>query len=173
MEINKYNKWIQLGANVGILAGLFLVGLQIQQNSELTRAALFSDYQETWASINNTLQSEFFAEAMAVAIEEPQNLSVSQMIELRGYMYSVMEQFTRTISLYQLGVFQIDPAVSIGSRVSDVFGNHYAQAWWAENRGNFNPAIARIIDDELLGLSPDRDFNTFSRIKARLTQAEN
>jgi len=173
MEINKYNKWIQLGANVGILAGLFLVGLQIQQNSELTRAALFSDYQETWAGINNTTQSEFFAEAMAVATESPGELSVSQMIELRGYMYSIMEQFTRSISLYQLGVFQIDPAVSIGSRVSDVFGNRYAQAWWAENRQSFSPSIARIIDDELPSVSPDEDLEKFNRIKARLVQSAN
>jgi len=173
MEINKYNKWIQLGANVGILAGLFLVGLQIQQNSELTRAALFSDYQDTWTSINNTMQSEFFAEAMAAAVEDPENLSVSQMVELRGYMYSIMEQFTRSISLYQLGVFQIDPAVSIGTRVNDVFGNRYAQAWWAENRLNWSLPIRNIIDDEIPKVSPNEDLENFRRIKERLTQAPN
>lgn len=173
MEVNKYNKWIQAGANVGILAGLFLVGLQIQQNSELTRAALFSDYQATWTAIDNTMQSEFFAEAMSVAVEDPESLTVAQLIELRGYMYSVMEQFTRTLSLYQLGVFQIDPQVSIGSRVSDVFGNRYAQAWWAENRVNFNPTIASIIDNEIGNVSPNEDRENFQRIKARLSESAN
>ena len=38
--MGKLGKWLQVGANVGILAGLILVALQIQQNSELGRLYL-------------------------------------------------------------------------------------------------------------------------------------
>ena len=37
---DRINRWLTLGSNVGILAGLILVAVQIQQNSQLVRMQL-------------------------------------------------------------------------------------------------------------------------------------
>ena len=43
--MNDLGKWVQIGANLGMVAGLILVGLQLQQNSDLLRTQLL--YEES------------------------------------------------------------------------------------------------------------------------------
>ena len=38
MNTGKFNNWLQIAANLGILIGLILVGFQMRQNSELLGA---------------------------------------------------------------------------------------------------------------------------------------
>ncbi len=40
MESSKIGYWLQVGANIGILAGLILVGFQINQNTKISHADL-------------------------------------------------------------------------------------------------------------------------------------
>jgi hypothetical protein len=44
MDSDKINRWLTLGANIGVLSGLILVALQINQNSEIAKAQLANDY---------------------------------------------------------------------------------------------------------------------------------
>jgi hypothetical protein len=173
MDWNRLNGWIQLGANIGIVAGLVLVWMQINQNSELARASLFSEHQNGWMEIDQSLQSENFAQVLQKAIEEPENLSTSEMLEMRGYIYPHMDQFARTLVLYQLGVFKNDPTETIGEAVADVFGNRYSQAWWTENRANWNPELVKIIDDRLLEIAFDSELQNLNRIRARISSPSN
>ena len=45
MDTNKMVSWLQVGANLGIILGLVLVGLQLKQNSDLLKIQLL--YQES------------------------------------------------------------------------------------------------------------------------------
>ncbi len=61
MESSKFGYWLQIGANVGILAGLILVGLQINQNTELTRMSIFSAEQDGYLSMGGVQSGETFS----------------------------------------------------------------------------------------------------------------
>ena len=173
MDWNRLNGWIQLGANIGVVAGLVLVWMQIDQNSELARASLVSEQQNAWMEIDQSLQSETFALVLAKAIEEPENLSISDMLEMRGYLYAHMDHFQRQLMLYHLGVFKNDPVPSIQSAVADMLGNRYAQAWWAESRGSWHPDLAKIIDDKIPEIAPDSDLQTLNKIRERINSPAN
>ena len=43
MDSDKINKWLTLGANLGVLVGIFLLVLEINQNTLLMRAQNFND----------------------------------------------------------------------------------------------------------------------------------
>ena len=43
MESSKLGYWLQVGANIGLLAGLILVGFQIQQNSQILRTQVITE----------------------------------------------------------------------------------------------------------------------------------
>ena len=43
MEFDRVNRWLTLAANLGLLVGLILVALQLNQNSELARAQLIHE----------------------------------------------------------------------------------------------------------------------------------
>jgi hypothetical protein len=47
MESSKLGYWLQVSANIGILAGLILVGLQMTQSNSLAATQLLSDNIES------------------------------------------------------------------------------------------------------------------------------
>ena len=48
MDIEKLNRWLTLGANVGVLAGIIFLALEIQQNSRLARLQFEDERRVTW-----------------------------------------------------------------------------------------------------------------------------
>lgn len=76
--MGKVAQWLQVVANIGILLGLILVGLQIQQSSHLTRGALFfSSHIDGWQAIDLSDKSENFSKTFAKAVLEPERLTDS------------------------------------------------------------------------------------------------
>ena len=62
--MEKLANWLQVGANFGLLAGLLLLAIQINQNSdqlqqshELTRAGLTDHTYDIWVDIDSTKQA--------------------------------------------------------------------------------------------------------------------
>jgi hypothetical protein len=43
MDSDRINRWLTLGANVGVLVGIILLVLELNQNSVLMRAQIFND----------------------------------------------------------------------------------------------------------------------------------
>ena len=66
-----------------------MVGFQIQQNSELTRAAMYSEWQDGWIEVDGSLQSEGFSTVLARSIETPENLTTLEMLEIHGICFEI------------------------------------------------------------------------------------
>ncbi|RLA43619.1 MAG: hypothetical protein DRR06_11645 [Gammaproteobacteria bacterium] len=83
---DRLNRWLTLGANVGILAGLILVAVQIQQNSQLVRTQLVNDgnlaSNELWVSA----AGENVMETMAKAIEDPLELTFAEFLVVDTFL---------------------------------------------------------------------------------------
>ena len=168
---NKVGYWLQVGANVGILIGLVLVGIQIQQNTELTRASLLSEYIDSWATLDQTLQSENFAVTKARAIYTPQELSNSEMLEMHGHMYTIVDQIRRVIALNQLGMFDEEVVQTLEAVVRDGFGNHYSRAWWGVERKEFGEnEITQLIDRVVAEMPEDQDLRDLEAIRKSLSK---
>ncbi len=73
--MGKLGQWLQVSANIGILAGLILVGLQINQNTELMRLSFYSAEEDGYLMMGATTSGETLAAAWAKAIEEPESLT--------------------------------------------------------------------------------------------------
>lgn len=75
MKASKISEWLQVIGSFGVLAGLILVALQIQQNTVLVRAELVSNASDAWINIDASKQSENFASVLAKSIVNPQELT--------------------------------------------------------------------------------------------------
>ena len=71
MDSIRAGYWVQVAANVGILAGLLMVGIQINQNSELVREQL--DHA-TWTD-NLNLHLAMMGENPAFISDKPSRAS--------------------------------------------------------------------------------------------------
>ena len=79
MQMNQIGLWLQIGANLGILFGLILVGVQISQTAELMRLQLL--YQESGRAIENetSIMGETSADVIEKAALDPENLTYAEM----------------------------------------------------------------------------------------------
>jgi len=48
MLTDTVNRWLTLSANVGVIAGLILVAVQIDQNTRIMKAQIVNDYYLGW-----------------------------------------------------------------------------------------------------------------------------
>ena len=170
MKAGKIGEWLQVIGSFGVLAGLILVALQIQQNTVLVRAELRSNAADAWINIDASKQSESFASVLAKSIVEPQELTAAEILELDGYLFTYMDQLDRDQDLYDLGVFDNPPKSLVRGSLHDYFGNEFARAWWAETKWKFDADIAEIIDKEMESISVSQDTDYIGRIKARLSK---
>ena len=168
--MDRLANWLQVGANVGILLGLGLVALQMQQNADLTRFAIYSQHWDGWANIDRSLQSENFAETWAKSIATPAELTDAELLEIHGFLYTYMDQFRRSLDLYNAGMFGADPSVSIASAVKDGFGNPVGMAWWSESREEWDEEMRQIVDGALAGMPSSAGYysDKLARVRARI-----
>ena len=71
MESSKFGYWLQVGANVGILAGLVLVIIQMNQNSQLLRVQLIKQEGDSYVANEMAIAGENYAEVWARILDNP------------------------------------------------------------------------------------------------------
>ncbi|HEY5641727.1 MAG TPA: hypothetical protein VIS31_02535 [Woeseiaceae bacterium] len=154
MEFGKLNNWLQVSANVGIVLGLVLVGVQLKQNSDLVKIQLL--YEESRRTVDLELQvvGERGAEVWARSIEDPENLTLDEVRIMEALIWSFIETQRGTYRLAQLGLIDDeDWKIRVTDEVSFWFGNSYGAAWWrnysAGNTGTGNAAMPPALTDAI------------------------
>ena len=173
MNTNSINKWLTLGANLGVLVGIVLLAYEIHQVTVTTRAEMISDFQDRWVAIDLSWQNEDLAAAWAKAMENPEDLTLTEMVQLNGFMWSYIDHIGTNRLLWQLGVFEepLNSEEEIIVATSHIFfGNRFARAWWAENKAQVSSSTAALIDREIDKVTPDERLDLYDRIKNRMRE---
>jgi len=58
MQLDDLNKWLTLAANVGVLAGIIFLAIELQQNTNMMQAQTRQAITENSNSINIVLTSD-------------------------------------------------------------------------------------------------------------------
>ncbi|MCZ6657521.1 MAG: hypothetical protein O7C67_09510 [Gammaproteobacteria bacterium] len=139
MESSKLLNWLQFSGMVGILVGLVLVGVQINQTTELTRLQIENEWR-----INNwerqfVMMGESPAEVVAKAIDQPNSFTTSELLILENYLNHYLEYWATVKQFADDGLvpesrwrdhFDYDVGPTGFSEMTYYFGNPVAQAWW-------------------------------------------
>ena len=149
MAADKVANWVQVGANIGILASLLILGSQVYQGFELGRLGLHSEEEDAYLSVWTTSTGEKVAAALAHAIDDPKSLNSDEMIELNAYYEGIISILHRREYLHDIGVFN-DPIDTWVGMVRRNFGNKFAVAWWEERRKGMKMLATRKLVDEVI-----------------------
>ena len=159
-------------ANVGVIVGIIILVIEINQATVTTRAEMVSSFQDRWVAIDLSWQSEDLAGAWAKAIENPEELTVTEMVQLNGFMWSYIDHISTNRILWDLGIFE-EPQTSqeniIAGNAHVFFGNKFSQAWWVENRAHVNPSSAALIDREI-EQAAGQNLDFYDRIRTRILE---
>ena len=59
MDMDRANRWLTFGANVGVLAGIMFLAVEIQQSNHIAIASTEIDVRNSFAGINESIYSDF------------------------------------------------------------------------------------------------------------------
>ena len=130
------SKWLQIGANLGILAGLVLVAIQMEQNSDLVRLQLIRQETDSLIAAEQAYVGEQFADTWAKQYSDPESLTLAEMRILESNLWSQsLYRWWKNYELYERGlVSEEDWQTPIVSDANYIFNSLYAQAWWNVNK---------------------------------------
>jgi len=149
MNIGKLSNWLQIAANVGIVVGLILVGVQLKQNSDLLKTQLLYDESRRAVDLETKVVGENGAEVWAKSISDPKNLSLGDQRIMEALLWSFVEQVRSTHLLADLGLLEDEEwRLRVRSETAFFLANEYGRAWWAnyssDNRSLPDDLIAEI-----------------------------
>jgi hypothetical protein len=154
MESSKVGYWLQVGANVGILAGLVLVGIQINQNTEMVRLQMLDAESQRVTGGEYVLVGEKGAAAWAKAILEPANLTFEEQRIVEALIWPAFENWEHAYRMHQQGLLGEEWIDRVSSETAYWLDHVYGRAWWENFKAmsveNEIPSELRELIDQLL-----------------------
>ena len=139
--------WIQVIANIGIIGGLILVGIQMQQNERLLKIQLLNQFNDSWAAYETAVGGEDLAKIWAKSIETPEQLTLAEMRAMESLLYVPLVQWINLYRLHETGISHGNEwKVEVGTNAGYFYGSEYGRAWWKISRENLEPPF---LPDEL------------------------
>ena len=176
METSRFGYWLQVGANLGILAGLILVWYEINQNSQLTSTALLDSRFQTSIELGQATFGEDLGTAIARSYSDPGSLSDAEIEVLERYYVAHLNTIGRAYRLGQTGIMEQDGWLDWfpdengrirSPRLRRVLDSPFARAWWPAF-SKINPLGTGEIPkqmDRLMALPPLRPANYYDSLR--------
>ena len=82
MDTNRLNQWLTLGANVGVLVGIILILIELDQNSDLMRAQIAQTRADNQIASQEARMHSDYWPAIVAKIWDGNNTNYSLIVEL-------------------------------------------------------------------------------------------
>ena len=161
--------WKETAEAVGVLAivaSLVFVGLQIQQDHSIARAELNSLLVEGSQSLLEIRTRSEFSKSWAKMLEQPEDLSTDEILQINSFLQSVKESFDVHCLLVTFGVFETCEGF-LRAHIPIYFGNRYAQMWWKRNAQG-GAGLPEWVDEAILGTDPNLDIRKIEQIYSEM-----
>lgn len=150
MNTEKLERWISLGANVGVLAGIVFLGVEIQQNTETTRAQMIQSRAEVAINLAaETFNSEFIPAIIGKG-DLPETLTEEESFRLMTWVRASLRNQDNNFQQYQQGYLgdHMPQAIRAASR-SIILGNPVGMDLWVRSKASYSSDFVDFIDAAL------------------------
>jgi len=158
MKLNWANL-ISIAANVGIIAGLILVALQLRQNATLARVQILSQDISDERAVEIGMFGDSGAIAWAKSVEDPGSMTSAEIKVVDGWLINQVQGWLRMQLLEAEGLVPSGATEArIRTGVDFYFGNTFAKTWWKyESQRGYEPAFVDLIDSALREIDEHRN----------------
>ncbi|MDP3492154.1 MAG: hypothetical protein Q8R82_03505 [Hyphomonadaceae bacterium] len=103
-KLDRLNKWLTLGANVGVVLGLILVFIEVRQNAELTRTQMEQQMNDMLSTIELSIAEPQMAAVWVKSVREPEALVDSEIRMLDAHLTSILLEWDYLIQMETSGL---------------------------------------------------------------------
>ena len=158
MKFERLNSWLQIASNFGVIAGLVLIGVQVQQTRDLTRLQMRLEREESNQQMEQGMLGEEPSVAWAKSIRDPSSLSDAEVKIVDSYLINQLNVWSRTVIMERAGLVERGELERlIRQNAWFFFGNPFAKRWWRSMRdsGDWGPNLSRLLDAQIAQLGDD------------------
>ena len=106
MITERFNTWLTLGANIGVIVTLLFLAFEINQSTKATEAAASNSVVDGFNSLNMSVISDpQVARTFIVGLHEPEALSDVEAVQFAMWMRSFVNQHIRLQRLAKLRLY--------------------------------------------------------------------
>ena len=139
MDTGKLNRWISLGANIGVLLGIVFLAIELRQNNELLAAeARFNRLSVILESATVIVENGDLAEIFW-KVEAGQSLTPVEQVRIDYFL-------RRVFSVMQWTYFELSESNYPMERWRAIVGQPIQRAYWLEHKSEFTYEFAEFID---------------------------
>ena len=157
MNAEKFNSWLQIAANLGILFGLILVGFQMRQNSELLGAELVFTENQRLIDGAQALAGEFPSSVYAKHLTNLEDLNFQEQVEIEAFYYTHFENWRSLYDLASIGIIENEWKMRINFDAQWLLGNPYGRVRWERAQDIQPPEIVEYVNNLIERGSIDSD----------------
>ena len=168
MKLERFGGWLAVLANLGVIAGLVLLAVELRQNTQVVRAEAVASLLAGQSSAETAFIGDSTAAAMAIALVAPEDLSDEQILQMWAYLNTAVLSVEQTYSMYSLGLATEEDRLSAAKKAADWISFPFGRIWWGEMKTNFPENLAADIDAALVDLDPDYLERQFEGMKRGL-----
>lgn len=148
-----------MAANVGVIAGLVLVAVQINQNTQITKAQIANDYYLADMALELAMMGENPAQAWNKAVYDPDALTTEDAVVLDRYFNYGLVQIHRLEEMDKMGLAH----EGWEERVTYLrwhLGNEVGRRWWEGVKDGYPDEFRNEVEEILAlgGFSSNREM---------------
>jgi len=150
MDSEKFSRWLTLAANVGVIAGLLLVAIQINQNTQITKVQIANDYFLADMALELAMMGEEPALSWNKAVYTPDDLTTVDAVILDRYFNYGLVQVLRLQEMDKMGM----APQGWEERVDYLkwhLGNEVGRRWWEQVKNDYSEDFRTKVEQILAG----------------------
>lgn len=144
-EISRLNEWLTLFANIGVVAGIFFLALEVSQNSRMMEAQTRAQITQSVTDLIQSDRDPNIAEAL-LKLDAGEILSEKDIHYLESRARLFLRTWENTYYQYENGLLdeqQFDADYFVWERI--MRAEHFRDEW-AKNRESYSVNFREIID---------------------------
>ena len=137
MNLSKVNQWLTLLANIGVLAGIVFLAIEIRQSGDAVTAQMQDSIADGFIALNMaTINDPQVGVTWVIGLNEPDRLSDAEAIRFSMLMRALFNQFIRVHGLYRTGLLEESDWALYAREAATIMSSPGGKLHWAGNEMN-------------------------------------
>jgi len=141
MNMEKLNQWLTLIANIGVVAGILFLAIEIRTSTETNRIAIQQNYSGNWLQINTQMANNSDLATLVDKAFRGEPLSAIEQRQFGAWVFEYITQSRMMLDLYDADL------------INEV---QLADAFWAIRSHAQNDAFRQVIENGIIPTEYDR-----------------
>ena len=151
MKLSNLNEWLTLAANIGVLAGLFVLIYEINQNTDALRAQTVQEVQT-----NLRAKLDFYQKQAEISTKLPDERTPAEGLMRAQYFFRAMRSYENQWYHYSKGYLDEELFFAYQQHLRVTLGlEDFLERWnLRKQQGFFHPGFVEYVDDFLINNPP-------------------